>query len=132
MEKYIENGNIDIYNLELYKDGIKKYGNEKFLEYLEYAKFSKLVEYVKVPENESNIQKILDFLWQEIFPLHPFKDYFKEKSSIKKPTTIKEILIALSLNSASVDKLFDDIIFISVAGAGGVAGRKNNNWWCCW
>ena len=42
--KNIENGSIDIYNLELYKDGVKKYGNEKFLEYLEYKKFSKLIE----------------------------------------------------------------------------------------
>ena len=54
-EKHIENGFIDIYNLELYKDGVKKYGNEKFLEYLEYVKFSKLIEYVKIPEKENNI-----------------------------------------------------------------------------
>ena len=27
-EKHIENGSIDIYNLELYTDGVKKYGNE--------------------------------------------------------------------------------------------------------
>ena len=54
-EKHIENGSIDIYNLELYKDGVKKYGNEKFLEYLEYVKFSKLIEYVKIPEKENNI-----------------------------------------------------------------------------
>lgn len=51
-EKHIDNGSIDIYNLKIYKDGIKKYGNEKFLEYLEYIKFSKLVEYVKIPEKE--------------------------------------------------------------------------------
>ena len=55
VEKHIENGFIDIYNLELYKDGVKKYGNEKFLEYLEYVKFSKLIEYVKIPEKENNI-----------------------------------------------------------------------------
>jgi hypothetical protein len=54
-EKHIENGFIDIYNLELHKDGVKKYGNEKFLEYLEYVKFSKLIEYVKIPEKENNI-----------------------------------------------------------------------------
>ena len=35
-EKHINNGSIDIYNLELYnKDAVKKYGNKKFLEGLE-------------------------------------------------------------------------------------------------
>ena len=111
-EKHIENGSIDIYNLELYKDGIKKYGNNKFLEYLEYVKFSKLIEYVKIPEKESNIKKIFDeFLWKEILSKHPkFKDVFEDgkKSFIKESTTIKKIVIALSsldLNNYDYDIL---------------------------
>ena len=46
-EKHIINNSIDIYDLELYKEGIKKYKKEVFLENLEYVKFSKFVEYVK-------------------------------------------------------------------------------------
>ena len=76
------------------------YGNDKFLEYLEYIKFSKLIEYVKIPEKESNIKRIFDeFLWKEVLSKHPkFKDVFEDgkKSFIKESTTIKKIVIALS------------------------------------
>ena len=128
-EKHIENGSIDIYNLELYKDGIKKYGKEKFLEYLEYVKFSKLIEYVKIPEKESNIKKIFDdFLWKEVLSKHPkFKDVFEDgkKSFIKESTTIKKIVIALSsidFNNYDYDILgeaYESIFVDAVFGAGG-------------
>ena len=128
-EKHIENGSIDIYNLELYKDGVKKYGNEKFLEYLEYIKFSKLIEYVKIPEKESNIKKIFDeFLWKEVLSKHPkFKDVFEDgkKSFIKESTTIKKIVIALSsidFNNYDYDILgeaYESIFVDAVFGAGG-------------
>ncbi len=128
-EKHIENGSIDIYNLELYKDGVKKYGNEKFLEYLEYVKFSKLIEYVKIPEKESNIKKIFDeFLWKEVLSKHPkFKDVFEDgkKSFIKESTTIKKIVIALSsidFNNYDYDILgeaYESIFVDAVFGAGG-------------
>jgi type I restriction enzyme S subunit len=128
-EKHIENGSIDIYNLELYKDGVKKYGNEKFLEYLEYVKFSKLVEYVKIPEKETNIKKIFDeFLWKEVLSKHPkFKDVFEDgkKSFIKESTTIKKIVIALSsidFNNYDYDILgeaYESIFVDAVFGAGG-------------
>jgi len=128
-EKHIENGSIDIYNLELYKDGVKKYGNEKFLEYLEYVKFSKLIEYVKIPEKESNIKKIFDeFLWKEVLSKHPkFKDVFEDgkKSFIKESTTIKKIVIALSsidFNNYDYDILgeaYENIFVDAVFGAGG-------------
>lgn len=128
-EKHIENGSIDIYNLELYKDGVKKYGNEKFLEYLEYIKFSKLIDYVKIPEKESNIKKIFDeFLWKEVLSKHPkFKDVFEDgkKSFIKESTTIKKIVIALSsidFNNYDYDILgeaYESIFVDAVFGAGG-------------
>jgi type I restriction-modification system DNA methylase subunit len=128
-EKHIENGFIDIYNLELHKDGVKKYGNEKFLEYLEYVKFSKLIEYVKIPEKESNIKKIFDeFLWKEVLSKHPkFKDVFEDgkKSFIKESTTIKKIVIALSsidFNNYDYDILgeaYESIFVDAVFGAGG-------------
>jgi type I restriction-modification system DNA methylase subunit len=128
-EKHIENGSIDIYNLELYKDGVKKYGNEKFLEYLEYVKFSKLIEYVKIPEKESNIKKIFDeFLWKEVLSKHPkFKDVFEDgkKTFIKESTTIKKIIIALSsidFNNYDYDILgeaYESIFVDAVFGAGG-------------
>ena len=128
-EKHIENGFIDIYNLELYKDGVKKYGNEKFLEYLEYVKFSKLIEYVKIPEKENNIKKIFDeFLWKEVLSKHPkFKDVFEDgkKSFIKESTTIKKIVIALSsidFNNYDYDILgeaYESIFVDAVFGAGG-------------
>ena len=128
-EKHIENGSIDIYNLELYKDGVKKYGNEKFLEYLEYVKFSKLIEYVKIPEKESNIKKIFDeFLWKEVLSKHPkFKDVFEDgkKSFIKESTTIKKIVTALSsidFNNYDYDILgeaYESIFVDAVFGAGG-------------
>lgn len=128
-EKHIENGSIDIYNLELYKDGVKKYGKEKFLEYLEYVKFSKLIEYVKIPEKESNIKKIFDeFLWKEVLSKHPkFKDVFEDgkKSFIKESTTIKKIVISLSsidFNNYDYDILgeaYESIFVDAVFGAGG-------------
>lgn len=129
-EKHIENGSIDIYNLELYnKESVKKYGNEKFIEYLEYVKFSKLIEYVKIPEKESNIKKIFDeFLWKEILSKHPkFKDVFEDgkKSFIKESSTIKKIVIALSsidFNKYEHDILgeaYESIFVDSVFGAGG-------------
>jgi len=128
-EKHIENGSIGIYNLELYKDGIQKYGNEKFLEYLEYVKFSKLIEYVKIPEKENNIKKIFDeFLWKEVLSKHPkFKDVFEDgkKSFIKESTTIKKIVIALSsidFNNYDYDILgeaYESIFVDAVFGAGG-------------
>ena len=128
-EKHIENGSIDIYNLELYNDGVKKYGKDKFLEYLEYVKFSKLIEYVKIPEKESNIKKIFDeFLWKEVLAKHPkFKDVFEDgkKSFIKESTTIKKIVIALSnidFNNYDYDILgqaYESIFVDTVFGAGG-------------
>ena len=128
-EKHIENGSIDIYNLELYKDGIKIYGNDKFLEYLEYIKFSKLIEYVKIPEKESNIKKIFDdFLWKEVLSKHPkFKDIFEDgkKSCIKESSTFKKIIIALStidFNNYDYDILgeaYESIFVDAVFGAGG-------------
>ena len=128
-EKHIVNGSIDIYNLELYKDGIKKYGNEKFLEYLKYVEFSRLIEYVKIPEKESNIKKIFDeFLWKEVLSKHPkFKDVFEDgkKSFIKESITIKKIVIALSsidFNNYDYDILgeaYESIFVDAVFGAGG-------------
>ena len=100
LEKHIINNSIDIYNLELYHDGIKKYGKEKFIEQLEYIKFSKLVEYIKIPDKENNIKHIFDnFLWKEILSKHPkFKDVFEDgkKSFIKESSTIKKLIITLS------------------------------------
>ena len=129
VEKHIENGSIDIYNLELYKDCVKKYGNEKFLEYLEYIKFSKLIEYVKIPEKENNIKKIFDeFIWKEVLSKHPkFKDVFEDgkKSFIKESTTIKKIVVSLSsidFNNYDYDILgeaYESIFVDAVFGAGG-------------
>ena len=129
VEKHIKSGLIDIYNLELYKDGIKKYGKDKFLEYLEYVKFTKLIEYVNIPEKESNIKKIFDdFLWREVLSKHPkFKDVFEEgkKSFIKESTTIKKIIIALScidFDNYDYDILgeaYESIFVDAVFGAGG-------------
>ncbi len=128
-EKHIENGHIDIYNLELYKDGINRYGNEKFLEYLEYVKFSKLIEYVKIPEKENNIKKIFDeFLWKEVLAKHPkFKDVFEDgkKSFIKESITIKKIIITLSQVDFSnydydiLGEAYESIFVDAVFGAGG-------------
>jgi len=112
LEKHIINNSIDIYNLELYHDGIKKYGKEKFIEQLEYIKFTKLVEYVKIPEKENNIKNIFDnFLWKEILSKHPkFKDVFEDgkKSFIKESSTIKKIIIALS--NVNFDNYEHDIL----------------------
>jgi type I restriction-modification system DNA methylase subunit len=128
-EKHIEDNSIDIYDLELYKDGIKKYGNEKFLEYLEYIKFSKLIEYVKIPEKENNIKKIFDeFLWKEVLSKHPkFKDVFEDgkKSFIKESATFKKLIISLSsvdFNNYDYDILgeaYERIFVDAVFGAGG-------------
>jgi len=128
-EKHIENGSIDIYNLEFYKDGVNKYGNVTFLKYLEYTKFSKLIEYVKIPEKESNIKNIFDdFLWKEVLSKHPkFKDVFEDgkKSFIKESITIKKIVIALSsidFNNYDYDILgeaYESIFVDAVFGAGG-------------
>ena len=128
-EKHIENNSINIYNLELYKDGVEKYGNEKFSEYLEYIKFSKLTDYVKMPEKESNIKQIFnEFLWKEVLSKHPkFKDVFEcgKKSFIKESITIKKIIIALSsidFNNYEYDILgeaYESIFVDAVFGAGG-------------
>ena len=129
LEKHIINNSIDIYNLELYQDGIKKYGKEKFIEQLEYIKFTKLAEYVKISEKENNIKNIFDnFLWKEILSKHPkFKDVFEDgkKSFIKESTTIKKIIIALSnvnfdnyehdILGEAYERIFVDAVF----GAGG-------------
>jgi type I restriction enzyme S subunit len=128
-EKHIINNSIDIYDLELYKDGIKKYKKEVFLENLEYVKFSKFAEYVKIPEKETNIKKVFDeFLWKEVLCKHPkFKDVFEDgkKSFIKESSTIKKIIIALScidfdkydhdILGEAYERIFVDAIF----GAGG-------------
>ncbi len=132
-EKHILNGSINIYELKLYTEGInqydKKYGNGKFLEYLEYVKFSKLIEYVNIPEKEKNIKKVFDeFIWKEVLSKHPkFKDVFEEgkKSFIKEPSTIKKIVIALStidFNNYDYDILgeaYESIFVDAVFGAGG-------------
>jgi len=130
-EKHIVSGSIDILNLDLYKDGIsfKKYGNEEFQKRLELVKFSKLVEYVKIPDKEENIKKMFDdFIWKEVLSKHPkFKDIFEDgkKSFIKESTTIKKIVLALSsidfnnyeydILGEAYEKIFVDAIF----GAGG-------------
>lgn len=138
IEKHIENGSIDIYNLEFYKDGINNYGHEHgnyeegekvFKEYLEYIKFSKLVEYVKIPEKEDNIKSVFNnFLWKEILSKHPkFKDVFEDgkKSFIKESKTIKKIIITLSsidFNKYDYDILgeaYESIFVDAVFGAGG-------------
>ena len=128
-EKHIENGSINIYNLDLYKDSIQKYGNEKFLEYLEYVKFSKLSDYVKISEKEDNIKNIFDgFLWKEVLSKHPkFKDVFEagKKSFIKESKTIKKIIILLSsINFDEYDydilgEAYESIFVDAIFGAGG-------------
>lgn len=128
-EKHIINNSIDIYDLELYKEGIKKYKKEVFLENLEYIKFSKFVEYVKIPEKETNIKKVFDdFLWKEVLCKHPkFKDVFEDgkKSFIKESSTIKKIVIALSnINFDNYDhdilgEAYERIFVDAIFGAGG-------------
>ena len=122
-EKHIENGSINIYNLDLYKDR-----NENFLEYLEYVKFSKLSDYVKISEKEGNIKNIFDnFLWKEVLSKHPkFKDVFEDgkKSFIKESKTIKKIIILLSsINFDNYDydilgKAYESIFIDTIFGAG--------------
>ena len=111
-EKHITSEKINIYNLELYKDGVTKYGRQKFLDNLEYVKFSKFVEYAKIPEKEGNLKNVFDeFLWKEVLSKHPkFKDVFEsgKKSFIKESSTIKKMLLALS--SIDFEKYEYDIL----------------------
>lgn len=128
IDKHIESGNIDIYNLKYYPS-VKQYGKPKFLENLEYLKFSKLLEYVKNPEKEQNIKEAFDnFIWREVLAHHPkFEGVFEvgKRTNIKSPTTIKKIVIALG--EVDFDKFDHDIlgeayesIFVdAVFGAGG-------------
>ena len=99
IEKHILNGSIDIYNLEYYPEGIIDYGEEKFIENLEYVKFSKFLEYVNNTEKEGNIKNVFDnFIWKEVLSKHQmFKDVFQEgkKSYIIESKTIKKIFITL-------------------------------------
>ena len=133
-EKHIENSSIDILNLDLYKDTITfiKYEKDKkgtFQQLLELVQFTKLVEYVKIPEKEKNIKKIFDdFLWKEVLSKHPkFKDIFEDgkKSCIKESSTFKKIIIALStidFNNYDYDILgeaYESIFVDAVFGAGG-------------
>ena len=128
-EKHIVNGSIDIYNKKYYKDGISRYGEQQFFEYLEYVKFSKLYEYVKIPEKEGNIKNIFDeFLWKEVLSNHPkFKDVFESgtKTFIRESTTIKKLIIALNsidFNQYEYDILgeaYEKIFVDAVFGAGG-------------
>jgi len=128
-EKHIKNGSIDIYNLEYYKEGINKYEKEKFVENLEYIKFSKFIEYVKNPEKENNIKNVFDdFLWKEVLSKHPkFKDVFEDgkKSFIKESKTIKKIVVLLSsidFNNYDYDILgeaYESIFVDAIFGAGG-------------
>jgi len=129
VEKHIELGTIDIYDLKLYEQNtIQRYGKDKFLEYLEYVKFSKLVEYVKTPKKEDNIKNIFDnFIWKEVLAKHPkFKDVFEEgkRSFIKESSTIKKLVIALSsidFDNYDYDVLgeaYESIFVDAVFGAG--------------
>lgn len=132
-EKHIVSQTLNIYDLELYKDGVQKYGRDKFLEYLEYVKFSRLVEYVKIPEKETNIKNIFDeFLWKEVLSKHPkFKDVFEDgkKSFIKESVTIKRVVVALSnidFDNYEYDILgeaYESIFVDTVFGAG--ANKKS-------
>jgi type I restriction enzyme S subunit len=112
-EKHILNNTINIYDLNIYnKEMITKYTKTKFLENIEYIKFSKLTEYVKIQEKEANIKKIFDeFLWKEILSKHPkFKDVFEDgkKSNIKESLTFKKII--LKLNEIDFSKYDHDIL----------------------
>ena len=110
-EKYIINGSINIYNLELYYDEINKYGKENFLEYLEYIKFTKLFNFVKMSKNESNIKKFFnDIILKEIlYKHHKFKNiFYGKKLLIKQSVTIKKIIIIL--NNINFDNYEYDIL----------------------
>jgi type I restriction-modification system DNA methylase subunit len=112
-EKHILNNTVNIYDLNIYnKEMIAKYTETKFLENIEYIKFSKLTEYVKIPDKEANIKKIFDeFLWKEILSKHPkFKDVFEDgkKSNIKESLTFKKII--LKLNEIDFNKYDHDIL----------------------
>ena len=131
IEKHIENNNIDIFNLNHYDDNlISEYnGVEKFKEKLQYVKFSKFVEYVKITENECNIKNVFDgFIWKKVLSKHPkLKDVFEDgkKSFIKTSKTIKNLVITLStidfnnydndILGEAYEKIFVDAVF----GAGG-------------
>ena len=129
IEKHIENNNIDIFNIKYYTNGISEYGEELFKENLQYVKFSKFVEYVKIPEKEDNIKMLFDeFIWEEVLSKHPkLKNVFEngKKSYIKTSKTIKNLVIALStidfnnydndILGEAYEKIFVDAVF----GAGG-------------
>jgi len=128
VEKHIKSSYIDLCNIELYKDGVIRYGKDKFSEKLEYVKFSKLVEYVKIPEEEHNIKKLYDdFLWKEVLSKHhKFRAIFNgRKSFIKESTTIKKIVIALSTidfkdyDHDILGEAYESIFVDAVFGAGG-------------
>lgn len=128
-EKHILSGTIDIYDLKYYYEAIDRYGKDEFLKFLEYVKFSKLVEFVKIPEKEGAIKHLFDeFLWDDILCKHPkFKDVFEhgKKSFIKECKTIKKLVIALSdINFDEYDydilgEAYESIFVDAVFGAGG-------------
>ena len=130
VEKHILNGNIDIYNLDHYDaNAIQEYTEEDFLLNIEYIKFSKFVEYVRIPEKEIDLIRIFhEFMWEQILSKHPkFKDVFEpgRKSFIKYPKTIKKIVIALGeINFDEYDfdilgEAYESIFVDAVFGAGG-------------
>ena len=129
LEKHIESKSIDIYNLDYYQEGIEKYTHNTFVTYLEYIKFSKLVEYVNITTNENNLKSIFDdFICKEVLSKHPkFKDVFEDgkKSKIKESATIKKLVLALStidFNKYEQDILgeaYERIFVDAVFGAGG-------------
>jgi type I restriction-modification system DNA methylase subunit len=128
-EKHIIDGSINIYDLELYKDGVEEYGKEIFLEMLEHVKFTKLSEYANIKDKEKNLKNLFDnFLWKEVLCKHPkFKDVFEDgkKSYIKESTTFKKIINALSeINFDNYDfdilgEAYESIFVDAVFGAGG-------------
>ena len=128
-EKHIVNGTIDIFNLEYYKDCVQEYGEEEFINNLEYIKFSKFYSYVKDTENENNIKNIFNgFIWDEVLSKHPkFKVVFEQgkNSSIKESKTIKNIVLALGeidFDNYDLDILgeaYEHIFVDAVFGAGG-------------
>ena len=128
-EKHILNGSIDIINnLNYYKDSINKYGKDKFLEQLEYVKFSKLTEYINIPGKAENIKHCFDnFIWKDVLSKHPkFKDVFEEgkKTFIKESKTFVKIINALNainFNNYSHDILgeaYESVFVDAVFGAG--------------
>ena len=128
-EKHIVNGSIDIFNLEYYKECVQEYGEEEFINNLEYIKFSKFYSYVNGTKNEINIKNIFNgFIWDEVLSKHPkFKDVFEQgkKSFIKESKTIKKIVLALGeidFDNYDLDILgeaYESIFVDAVFGAGG-------------